>query len=194
MIVDFAPAVGTVTGLSIIGPIFTQAQPTSNLRIELADTVTTVPGFGPANQFNNINVGELYVTASLVNGPGAGAQGSGVLKNGTGSITFAGFNTYTGVTSVQAGTLVAASDGALGSSRTETLVSSGATLGVAGGTLGVADAVQIIGTGVGDLGALRGLTNSLSRFAGRSGGGGSLVGGVACSTTPPSAWTAGSRT
>ncbi len=155
LLVDFpAPGgtVGVATGLSLFGPILTAAAPISNLRVVLNDNVTTTPGFGPANQFINSNTGELYITATLTDGfsPTTGlVRPSGIIKNGIGTITLAGNNTYTGVTSVQSGILIAASDGALGNSTASTLVSSGATIGVSGGTIG--DSLQILGSGVGGL-------------------------------------------
>ncbi len=57
----------------------------------------------------------------------------GLIKAGTGTFTLSGVNTYTGVTNVNAGTLVAASNNALGTAAGGTTVASGATLGFSGG-------------------------------------------------------------
>ncbi len=56
-----------------------------------------------------------------------------VTKDGTGTTTFAAANTYNGTTTVNAGTLIAANDLALGTTDGGTIVKGGATLGLQGG-------------------------------------------------------------
>ncbi|WP_404366094.1 hypothetical protein AB5I39_10195 [Sphingomonas sp. MMS24-J45] len=81
--------------------------------------------------------------------------GSGALtKADTGTLTLSGNSSYAGLTTISAGTLVAASNNALGSSAGGTLVQDGATLIINGGVTN-AEAITINGTGVGGLGALR---------------------------------------
>jgi autotransporter-associated beta strand protein len=65
--------------------------------------------------------------------PGFIALGSGgITKLQGGKWVLSGSNTYDGATNISAGTLVAASDSALGSSLGATTVASGATLGIPG--------------------------------------------------------------
>jgi len=56
--------------------------------------------------------------------------GAGISKAGTGTLTLSGANVYSGATTINAGTLVAASANALGSTVGGTTVASGATLNV----------------------------------------------------------------
>ena len=83
-------------------------------------------------------------------------------KNGTGTLTLAGANTFTGVTTISAGTLKlgAADSGAnspLGTSANGTTVASGAVLDLNGFSLLTAEALTLNGTGISSGGAL---TNS----------------------------------
>ena len=56
-----------------------------------------------------------------------------MVKTGDGSETLAGPNTYSGPTQVNQGTLVAAAQHRLGTTRRSTTVAAGATLGLQGG-------------------------------------------------------------
>lgn len=84
-----------------------------------------------------------------------GISGSGSLtKLGAATLTLSGRNTYDGVTTVSAGTLVALRDSSLGTAVGNTIVANGATLQIiADGP--VAESITINGTGVGGVGALR---------------------------------------
>jgi len=109
-------------------------------------TLTVGNGTAPAGTF-----------AGQISGAGA------FRKSGTGELILTGANTYTGATSVLAGTLSIQNSAALGSTANGTTVSDGAQLKVAGG-IGVAENLNIRGTGVGGTGAIRsaGGNNTLS--------------------------------
>jgi autotransporter-associated beta strand protein len=92
-------------------------------------------------------------TGSLtVSGPIGG--GGGLTKTGSNTLTLSGNNTYTGATSVGAGTLQVGSATALGDSGTGTTVASGAALAVSGG-ITAAEPLTLNGTGINSGGALR---------------------------------------
>ena len=104
-------------------------------------------------------------------------------KTGTGTLTLSGGNSDSGTTDIQAGTLVAANNTALGtggwSGVTMTWIRSGATLALQGG-VSLDEHMHLLGTGVGGLGALRSLSGSnaltLKRDGGSSGPGFGLDG------------------
>nr|WP_222533414.1 Ig-like domain-containing protein [Azospirillum sp. 412522] len=75
-------------------------------------------------------------------------------KPGAGTLTLSGNNSYTGTTTISAGTLIAAHDNALGTTAGGTTVSSGATLALADG-ITLAEALTIGGVGVSSAGALQ---------------------------------------
>jgi len=77
-----------------------------------------------------------------------------ITKSGVGRWVLAGNSTYTGTTTVSAGTLVIAHANALGSTAAGTTVSAGAALGLQGGITTANEALTISGTGVSGDGAL----------------------------------------
>jgi fibronectin-binding autotransporter adhesin len=102
-------------------------------------------------------------------------DGSGTValtKQGAGTLTLSGANTYTGLTTISAGTLSAQNPTALGTAANGTTVTSGATLDINGVAI-VNEAVTIDGIGVGGNGALTGT------------GVASLSGGVTLGSTTP---------
>jgi len=82
-----------------------------------------------------------------------GATGMTLTKNGTGTQTLAGANSYTGLTTINAGTLKLGNAAALGTTAAGTTVASGAELDLNGQAVG-AEAVSITGTGISSGGAL----------------------------------------
>lgn len=88
--------------------------------------------------------------AQTLAGPISGV--GSITKAATGVLTLSGTNSYGGATSITAGTLIAASAAALGSTAGTTTVSNGATLDVQA-NIG-SEAITLQGTGVGGIGAL----------------------------------------
>ncbi len=82
------------------------------------------------------------------NGVISGAGAAGLTKDGTGTLTLTGANTYGGTTLVDAGALIITHSSALGlaTAGNGTTVASGATLRLSGNNLAVADALSLGGT------------------------------------------------
>jgi len=87
--------------------------------------------------------------ASAVTFANAMGGGFGLTKAGTGTLTFSAVNTYTGTTTVSAGTLVLSGSGSIASSSLVD-VQSGATLSTSGVTFGTGQTVMGRGTIVGN--------------------------------------------
>ena len=81
-------------------------------------------------------------------------------KDGTGTLTLDGSSTYSGKTYIDAGTLVAASNNALGASTWGNEIANGATLGLQGGTTLTEGQFSVAGSGVSGLGAIRNLSGN----------------------------------
>jgi len=82
------------------------------------------------------------------------------VKQGTGTLTLSGNNTYTGVTNITSGAIVAGSSTALGSSTWGNTISSGAALHLQGGINLTEGSFSISGSGLGGAGALRNLSGN----------------------------------
>src|SRR5690606_17926221 len=100
------------------------------------------------------DVATLYL---LRNGQGSNTRDNSVIKTGTGTVTFAGNNSYTGETTVNSGVLVVSNNAALGSTDAGTIVSPGATLALqsSGTDLNIAEPIIASGEGAaGQVGAV----------------------------------------
>jgi autotransporter-associated beta strand protein len=85
--------------------------------------------------------GDVVVTGVIT---GSGNDTS-IFKGGTGTLRLSGSNTYTGLTTISAGTLIAANNSALGTTASGTVLTNGATLGLQGGINIASEALNITG-------------------------------------------------
>ena len=90
----------------------------------------------------------LTAFAGAISGPG------NLIKDGSGTLTLSGANSYSGTTNINAGTLTVSGSGTLGADAAA--VASGATLNLAGVTLTSPSTLNLSGSGVGGIGALTG--------------------------------------
>ena len=101
--------------------------------------------------------GTLAITnsaASEIDGVISDGDSAGIItKAGAGNLTLSGDNTYTGATTVNAGTLIISHADSLGGTSGATTVASGGALSISGG-LTIAEPITISGTGVSSGGAI----------------------------------------
>ena len=98
------------------------------------------------------NAANIVTINSVISGTGA------LNKTGAGTVVLSGTNSYTGATTINAGTLRATGGNAIGNSSTVTLAS------VAGATLDLADSNETIGSLAGGGWAMSRLAQELSRL------------------------------
>jgi autotransporter-associated beta strand protein len=107
-----------------------------------------------------LNTGENTLSAGIADTAGTKIN---LTKSGVGTWVLAGAGNYVGVTNINAGTLIAASSGALGTGgldgATMTWISNGATLALRG-DISMNEHLHVLGTGVGGLGAIRNLAGA----------------------------------
>jgi autotransporter-associated beta strand protein len=145
-------------------------------------TLGSSGNFGTLNYFGGTASSNMpFVLAAGGTGQiqNAGAVGTNLTLNGTisgsgnlalnganaNTVTLNGANTYTGVTTVYAGTLALGNAAALGTTAGGTTVINGATLDLNGQSVG-AEPLTISGVGVGGNGALVNSSATLATFAG----------------------------
>ncbi|WP_448474141.1 autotransporter-associated beta strand repeat-containing protein [Martelella sp. FLE1502] len=139
-----------VAGMIFTGDGYTIAGNTGS------DVLTLDPHSGPSSEIQVANAGDTATISVILGGS------TGVHKTGDGKLVLSGTNTYSGDTTVSAGTLSIADDSNLGSNATGNLTLAGATLdvsgttgtarmvtlGTGGGTISVASAQTLTATGV----------------------------------------------
>lgn len=88
-----------------------------------------------------------------------GAYGA-LVKQGTGTLTLSGTNTFSGLTTINAGAITVASNSALGGATYGNVVASGAALNLTGGVTLNESSFTVSGTGLGNTGAVRNLAGN----------------------------------
>ncbi|GAB1487856.1 hypothetical protein MASR2M8_02970 [Opitutaceae bacterium] len=135
---------------------------TSGATFNLAGFTETV-GSIAGNANITLGAGSLLAggdnTSTTFSGVISGTGGT-LTKQGTGTMTLSGANTYTGLTTVSNGTLNIQNGSALGTSAAGTTVSSGATLALQGGITVADETLTLSGTGYNSTGALRNVADT----------------------------------
>lgn len=133
--------------------------------ITVTNLAKTLTLGGPVGDGGN-NFALTVVTNGMLNLTGCLAIGGRVIVAGSGYLTLAGANTYTGTTTVSAGTLVVANSGALGSTNGFTEIAYGSVVQLLNGVAVEGETLYLVGTGTDNKGALQAVLNSTSAWNG----------------------------
>lgn len=145
---------GTSLGGGTLGLTDDAALGTGTLTLGVGTTVAFADGLTIANDISGTDSYVLEQVGGNVTLSGVLSGSTGFTKTGSGNLTLSGANTYSGTTTVAAGTLTIGSMKALGSTAGETIVQNGATLAL--DTLVTSENISIAGGGVDGKGALIG--------------------------------------
>jgi fibronectin-binding autotransporter adhesin len=129
-------------------------------------TTNAVIGGNSAVSTLTINTAALDAFSGLVGGTGTNQNNVALAKAGTGTLNLSGANTYTGGTTVSAGTVQVANPTALGGSSGAVSVVSGAVLDLDGTTMTNTNALTLNGTGISSGGALINSSSTSATYAG----------------------------
>ncbi len=128
-------------------------------------TATTLGGGTYAGAITNN--GALVFKSTSGNTLSGIISGAGsLIQNGTGALTLSGANTYTGGTTVTAGTLKIGNAAALGGNTGAVSVAAGAALDLNGTTMTNTNALSLQGTGISNGGALTNSSGTAGTYAG----------------------------
>lgn len=148
----------------------------SDVQFSLAQGMTIILGDGEeaaslsfqTNEFTlsggdiTLSNGAISVSSGATATLATTLNGNAISKVGTGTLVFQEGNTYTGTTSVNAGTLNIQDDDSLGGSASGTTVASGASLELEGGVVVEGESLSIRGSGISSGGALRSVSGDNS--------------------------------
>lgn len=152
-----------------------------------SQTIGSLAGGGATGGTVALGAATLTVGGTNASGTFAGilsGVGGSLIKIGTGNQTLSGANTFTGLTTVSAGTLTVVHNTGLGAAAGGVIVTSGATLALADGVAVTGESVGIAGSGADSMGALQATAGASAEWAGpvtiETGGArlGAQVGGV----------------
>lgn len=149
---------GGITSASDVAQTFSS----TNLQLKLAaSSIFSASGAGSLtiNAPVNLNSYDLTLSGSgtgNIGGAISGSTSTTITKSGTGTWGLSGASSsFGGTINITAGTLIASAANALGNSSADTVVSSGAALGLSGGiTTASVGTISLAGTGVNNSGAL----------------------------------------
>ncbi len=177
-------SLGTSEALTLSGALAAGAlQNTSSTAVTYTGLITLGAASTIISNYGDINITNSGTISGATFGLTIGGAGNGALfsilgttsgtltKNGLGVWTLYGSSTFTGTTTVSAGTLkLGAAGGAtntpLGTTGAGTSITSGAILDLNGFTLGTAEGMTINGTGIASIGAFINSSNNTISYTG----------------------------
>ncbi len=175
---------GTSEALTLSGALANGAlQNTSSTAVSYSGLITLGAASTIISNYGDINISNTGTITGNTFGLTIGGSGNGTLssiigttsgtltKNGLGMWTVSGSSTFTGLTTISAGTLRLGSAGnstdtPLGTTGSGTSITSGAILDLNGYTLGTSENLTVNGTGIAGLGAVMNNSGSSISYTG----------------------------
>ncbi len=152
-----------IAGLGILVDNTSAFSLTITLPIRLSAAQTWRNSSGNVLTIGTVDTSTMALTLDGTGNTSIGGAiiGSGsLIKNGAGTLTLSGANTFTGAVTVNAGAVSAQSANALGGTTTGTTVNNGGALQLQGGITFAAEALTLNGTGTATTGALRNISGN----------------------------------